>query len=204
MVARMRERATLPGRARARAVALAEAAGAVAGARRFTGAARRVEIDEATGVHNHRGYEVALEREVARAVRTQRPLALVLLALQDLADAPRRTDWHTSSRRSSAAEQEYGHGVSPEPRGARRLLPQTSGEGAQRFHGRLASELESSTFTESDALTVSTDIFEWKPHETSHSFDARARAALEDRGIRALPRRPHGGEPAGEDTLDAR
>ena len=129
----------------------------------------------------------------------------MLLALQDLADAAeadrlahelaallerltRNTD--TVFRRS---REELGV-----------LLPQTSGEGAQRFHGRLRSELESSTFTESDALTVSTGIFEWKPHETSHSFDARARAALEDSGIRALPRRPDGGEPAGEDTLDAR
>ena len=182
-----------------------ETAGAVASARRFTGAARRVEVDEATGVSNHRGYEAALEREVARAVRTQRPLALVLLALQDLADEgeadrqahelaallgrlTRNTD--TVFRRS---RQELGV-----------LLPQTSSEGAQRFHGRLRAELAASTFTESDALTVSTGISEWKPNETSHSFDARARAALEDSGIRALPRRQDGSEPAGEDTLDAR
>lgn len=194
----------LAGHERALVALAEETAGAVASARRFTGAARRVETDEATGVHNHRGYEVALEREVARAARTQRPLALVLLALQGLADAAeadrlahelatllerltRNTD--TVFRRS---REELGV-----------LLPQTSGEGAQRFHGRLRSELESSTLTESDALTVSTGIFEWKPHETSHSFDSRVRAALKDSGIRALPRRPDGGEPTGEDTLDA-
>ncbi len=195
----------LAGHERALVALAEETAAAVASARRFTGAARRVEIDVATGVHNQRGYEVALEREVARAVRSQRPLAVVLLALQDLADegeADRRAHELAALLERLTRNTDTVFRRSREELGV--LLPHTSSEGAQRFHGRLRAELEASTFTESDALTVSTGISEWRPHETSHSFDARARAALVDSGIRALPRRPDSGEAAGEDTLDAR
>ena len=66
------------------------------------------------------------------------------------------------------------------------LLPQTTSEGAERFHGRLRAELERSTFTESGELTVSTGISEWKPDETSDSFDARARASVGTNKMRSL------------------
>ena len=195
----------LAGHERALVALAEETAGAVASARRFTGAARRVEIDVATGVSNHRGYEVALEREVARAVRSQRPLAVVLLALPDLAD---EGEADRQAHELAALLERLTRNTDTVFRRSRKelgvLLPQTSSEGAQRFHGRLRAELEASTFIESDALTVSTGISEWRPHETSHSFDARARAALADSGIRALPRSPDSGAAAGEDTLDTR
>jgi diguanylate cyclase (GGDEF)-like protein len=169
-------------------LALAEdTAVAVASARRFARAASRVETDEATGIHNRYGYEAALEREVTSAVRTGRPLALVLLALHELADTAevdrfaqelstllgrvtRTTD--TVFRR---CREEFGV-----------LLPETTGEGAQRFHGRLRAELEKSTFGESGDVTLSTGISEWRPDETSGSFDARARASVGSDTVRPL------------------
>ncbi len=185
-------------------IALAEeTARALATARRFTSTARRVETDAATGVHNHHGYEVALEREVARAVRTRRPLALVLLALRDLADAAeadRLTQDLAALLERLTRDTDTVFRRSPEELGV--LLPRTSSEGAQRFHGRLRAELESSTFTESGELTVSTGISEWRPDETSHSFDARARASLEGSEARTLPHRADGGAPGGGDALD--
>jgi GGDEF domain-containing protein len=186
-------------------VALAEdTAIAVASARRFATAARRVETDEATAVHNQHGYEAALEREVARAVRTRGPLALVLLALQDVADTAeidrvahelsailgRVTRASDTVFRRSRAEL----GV---------LLPRTTGEGAQRFHGRLRAELERSTFSRSGELTLSTGISEWKPDETGDAFDARARASVAGSGVRSLSRRPNGVAPAGGDAFDS-
>jgi GGDEF domain-containing protein len=177
---------------------------AVASARRFATTARRVETDEATGVHNQRGYEAALEREVARAVRTRRPLALVLLALQDVADTAeidrvalelsallgRVTRASDTVFRRSRAEL----GV---------LLPRTTGEGAQRFHGRLSAELERTTFSRSGELTLSTGISEWKPDETSDAFDARARASVAGSGVRSLSRRPNGVAPPGGNAFDS-
>jgi diguanylate cyclase (GGDEF)-like protein len=169
-------------------LALAEdTAVAVASARRFARAASRVETDEATGIHNRYGYEAALEREVTSAVRTGRPLALVLLALHELADTAevdrfaqelstlldrvtRTTD--TVFRR---CREEFGV-----------LLPETTGEGAQRFHGRLRAELEKSTFSQSGDVTLSTGISEWRPDETSDSFDARARASVGSDTVRSL------------------
>jgi diguanylate cyclase (GGDEF)-like protein len=169
-------------------LALAEdTAVAVASARRFARAASRVETDEATGIHNRYGYEAELEREVTSAVRTGRPLALVLLALNELADTAevdrfaqelatlldrvtRTTD--TVFRR---CREEFGV-----------LLPETTGEGAQRFHGRLRAELEKSTFSQSGDVALSTGISEWRPDETSDSFDARARASVGSDRIRSL------------------
>jgi diguanylate cyclase (GGDEF)-like protein len=161
-------------------LALAEdAAVAVASARRFARAARRVETDEATGIHNRHGYEAALEREVTSAVRTGRPLALVLLALHDLADTAEvdRFAQELSTllgRVTRASDTVFRRGR--KEFGV--LLPETTSEGAQRFHGRLRAELERSTFSQSGELTLSTGISEWRPDETSDSFDARALLSL--------------------------
>jgi GGDEF domain-containing protein len=47
--------------------------------------------DELTGVRDRSGYEIELEREIARADRISRPLALVLFDLGDLAETRVRT-----------------------------------------------------------------------------------------------------------------
>ena len=105
----------------------------------------------------------------------------------DLADDGRGDRARRSSRRSSAVTRTTDTVFRRGRRGAGRAAPADDGEGAQRFHGRLRAELERSTFTESDELTVSTGISEWRPDETSDAFDARARAPWERRGIRASP-----------------
>jgi diguanylate cyclase (GGDEF)-like protein len=175
-------------------VALAEHAGvAVASARRFAAAAQRAETDEATGAHSRLGYEAALEREVASAARTRRPLALILLALHDLADTAEidRVAHELSTiltRVTRTTDTVFRRGR--DELGV--LLPQTTSEGAQRFHGRLRAELENSTFTQSGELTLSTGFAEWTPDETGDAFDARVRASVGRDEIRPLRRRPDG------------
>ena len=185
-------------------VALAEdMAVAVASARRFATAAQRVETDEATGAHNRLGYEAALEREVARAVRTRRPLALVLLRLRDVGDTAE------ADRLAHELSTLLGRVTRASDTVFRRrreelgvLLPQTTSEGAQRFHGRLREELERSTFSRSGEVTLSTGISEWTPDETSDAFDARARASVGGDGAPSVSRRPSGVAPADGDALD--
>ena len=52
-------------------------------ARRFAEARQLAELDSLTGLHNRRSFHESLEREVARARRYERQLALVVLDLDD-------------------------------------------------------------------------------------------------------------------------
>jgi diguanylate cyclase (GGDEF)-like protein len=181
----------LAGHRRALAALAEDTSFAVASARDFATAARRAET--ATGADNRLAYEAALEREVASAARGHTPLALVLLAVHDLADTAEvdRVAHELSTilaRVTRTTDTVFRRGR--DELGV--LLPQTTGEGAQRFHGRLRAELERSTFTQSGELTLSTGISEWRPDETGDAFDARARASVGLDEVRPLHRRPDG------------
>lgn len=121
-------------------------------------------------------YEAELEREVARARRTGRPLSLLLLDVdqptQDrllalaalLTRVPRMTDTVCRRRRDA-------FGI---------LLPETAEDGARRFQERVREEV-SQTFGASRPTTLATGIVQWRPNESGEELDARARAALEGR-----------------------
>ena len=178
----------LAGHRRALAALAEETAGAISTARRFATATGRVDTDEAKATNTREGYEAALEREVEKAARTRRPLALVILTLHDLADTAevdRIADELSTllGRVTRTTDIVFRRGS--DELGV--LLPQTTTGGAQRFHGRLRAELERSTFTASGELTVSTGISEWKPDETSDSFDARASRARERNPLARIP-----------------
>jgi diguanylate cyclase (GGDEF)-like protein len=163
-----------------------EAAAGIANARRFTELDRRSLTDPVTGIRNRSGYELELEREVARAHRTGRPLSLLLvelraaesveavpadteLALQELAALVKRT--------ARAAD-------IPCRRRANELaivLPETRDDGAQRFYARLLQET-SSSFGPGRPTTYSVGLVEWHPDETSGALDARAALALRRTG----------------------
>ena len=71
--------------------ALVEEAGvALANARRFAEVEARAFLDPASGVPDRRGYEIELERAVARARRTGKPLTVAIVALEDGVRAERR------------------------------------------------------------------------------------------------------------------
>ncbi len=125
---------------------------------------------------NRSTYEAELEREVARARRTGRPLSLVLIDVDRptpdgmlrlaalLTRIPRVTDTVCRRRRDA-------FGV---------LLPETAEDGAHRFDARLREEVAQS-FDSARGATFTTGIVEWRPDESGEAFDARARAALEGR-----------------------
>jgi len=136
-----------------------------------------IERDELTGLRNRIGYEADLEREIEVARRTGRPLSLLLLdvregdaerdeLLRELATLLRRLTRATDTvfRRG---EDELGI-----------LLPETAAEGARRFHGRVRDEVVRGELSRSGPPTLAVGLVEWRPNETTESFDARAAAAV--------------------------
>ena len=129
---------------------------------------------------NRQGYEAELEREIARARRTGRPLSLVLLDVDQptpdrvlqlaalLTRVTRVTD--TVCRRRGDA-----FGI---------LLPETSADGARRFFARLTAEA-AQTFAAGGHTTFTTGIVEWQASESGDTLDARALAELAGRSDRA-------------------
>jgi diguanylate cyclase (GGDEF)-like protein len=159
-----------------------EAASGIANARRYSELGQRSLTDPSTGIRNRSGYELELEREVARAHRTGQPLSLLLVELREEAGTgaePAEVD---------RALQEFAALVKRTARAAdipcrRRaselaiVLPETKDDGARRFYARLRQET-SASFGRGGQTTFSVGLVEWHPDETSNALDARAAAAL--------------------------
>jgi diguanylate cyclase (GGDEF)-like protein len=178
-----------------------EAAPAIANARRFAEAELRAVTDALTGVRNRRGYDEELEREVARARRTNRPLALLLLDLDDFGEVNARFDYPGGD----LVLQEFAVLLARLARATdtvcRRggeefafLLPETSGLEGSQLDARLRAEVASTVFTNVGRIAFSAGLVEWRPNETPESLDARASAAV-NRAKRAGKNRLEGDYP---------
>jgi diguanylate cyclase (GGDEF)-like protein len=149
--------------------------------------------DELTGVRDRSGYETELEREIARAARTGRPLALVLLDLGDLVDTRVRAGHAEVDR----LLQEFAALLVRVTRATdtvcrRRggqfgiLLPETNENGARHFRRRVREEASRASFGRLGQVTFSTGIVEWRSRETGDDLDARARATIGRAPVRTL------------------
>jgi GGDEF domain-containing protein len=122
------------------------------------------------------GYELEVEREIARARRTGRPLSLVLVDVDQptaerllqfaalLSRVTRVTDTVCRRRRDA-------FGI---------LLPETAEDGARHFFRRVRDEA-ARAFDSGTGTTFTTGIVELKANEDGEAFDARARAAVAGR-----------------------
>ena len=166
-----------------------------AAVRAFKEIARHVvPLDEAGELASfqHYGYEAELERTISNAGRTGRPLALVLLDLGYSSAGDDRIPAElaallarVSRATDTVCRRRFGElGV---------LLPETTADGARRFHRRVREEMARTGLGQIAQATFAAGIVEWGPDETSDSFDARARAAT-DRTVLGLL------EPAEEDA----
>jgi diguanylate cyclase (GGDEF)-like protein len=173
------------GHAQALEVLANEAVPGLANARRFAEAELRAVTDALTGVRNRRGYDEELEREVARARRTGRPLSLLLVDLDDFKEVNARFDYPGGD----LVLQEFAELLARLARATdavcRRggeefaiLLPETAGDEARRFYDRLREEVAATAFTNVGRMTFSAGLVEWRPNETRESLDARASAAV--------------------------
>lgn len=177
--------AVRPDHARVLESLVSEAAPGLQNARRFAEAERRAVTDALTGVRNRRGYDEELEREVGRARRTGRPLSLLLLDLDDFAEVNSRFDHPGGDQvlREFAAVLEQAARVTDTVcrRGGDEfavLLPETSGEEARRFWGRLHELVATTAFSRVGRLTFSAGLVELRANEPAEALDARASAAV--------------------------
>ena len=155
----------------------------IANARRFARAEQRTLTDELTGARNLRGYEAELEREVARARRTGRPLSLLALGLEVAGDDA------SDSSEGDLALREFAELLTHIARTTdvlcRRdakefafLLPETSAAGARTFLSRVRQEATTHTFTHGAPTVASAGLVDWRPNETSKSLHERVLSAV--------------------------
>ena len=174
-----------------------EAAVALANARRFGEVEARMFIDPATGVRDRRAYELELERKIAHARRTGRPLSVLLVALA------RQTGSSTQARSGNGVG-EFARLLRRVTRGSdvscRRgesefaiLLPETPETGATRLTSRLREEARR-TFGSAVPSTFTVGLAEWRPDEPGEALEARAAAALA-RPLAAITTVGSGGRP---------
>jgi diguanylate cyclase (GGDEF)-like protein len=153
--------------------------------RRLPRAKQPATRDELTGVRDRTGYEAELEREIARAHRSSRPLALVLLDLGDLAETRVRAGHAETDRmlQDFAALLVRTTRVTDTVCRRRRgefgiLLPETNATGARHFRRRLRAAAADTSFGRLGSVTFSSGIVEWRREESREVFDARARIAV--------------------------
>jgi diguanylate cyclase (GGDEF)-like protein len=174
-----------PEHARALEALAEEAAPGIVNARRFSEAELRAVTDGLTSVRNRRGYDEELERELARARRTGRPLSLLLFDLDNFAEVNSRFDYPGGD----VVLQEFADLLARAARATdtvcRRggeefaiILPETTGDEARQFYTRLRDEVATTVFTHVGRMTFSAGLVEWRPNETQESVDARVSAGV--------------------------
>ena len=174
-----------PEHARALEALAEDAAPGITNARRFAEAELRAVTDPLTGVRNRRGYDEELQRELARARRTGRPLSLLLLDLDDFKEVNARFDYPGGD----LVLQEFADLLERVARATdtvcRRggeefavLLSETTREEGAQFDTRLREEVAATAFSNIGTLTFSSGLAEWRPMESEDSLDARASALV--------------------------
>lgn len=177
--------AFLPEHAETLEALVAEAAPGLTNARRFAESELRAVTDALTGVRNRRGYDEELEREIARARRTERPLSLLLLDLDDFDQVNARFDYPGGDlvmrefagllmRAARATDTVCRRGGDE----FAILLAETTGDEGSRVYTRLREAIAATEFSHVVRVTVSAGLVQWRPNETADSLDARASAAV--------------------------
>jgi diguanylate cyclase (GGDEF)-like protein len=166
--------------------ALAGRAGpAIENARRFREARELADVDALTGLHNRRYFHETLAREVARARRYRRTLALVLLDLDDFKSVNDRIGHLAGDEvlaeigarmRSVVRSADIACRIGGEEFAV--LLPESSLGDAEQLYERLAGAVANGPIADAGELSLSGGITELQPDDTRTSFFQRADNAL--------------------------
>ena len=166
--------------------ALAGRAGpAIENARRFRDAKELADVDALTGLHNRRYFHETLAREIARARRYRRTLALVLLDLDDFKGVNDRIG-HLAGDEVLAEIGERMRSVVRSADIACRiggeefavLLPESSLEDAEHLGERLAAAVADGPIGDVGELSLSGGITDLRPDDDRTSLFQRADDAL--------------------------
>jgi diguanylate cyclase (GGDEF)-like protein len=165
---------------------LAKRAGpAIENARRFREARQLADLDALTGLHNRRYFHETLAREVARAHRYGRKLALIIFDLDDFKAINDRIG-HLSGDAVLAETAERVRDVVRSADIACRvggdefavILPESSTHDADQLYHRLRGAVSSRPVGQAGRLFVSAGIAEIQPDDDPTTFFERADEAL--------------------------
>ena len=165
---------------------LAATAGpAIENAKRYLEARQLAEMDALTGLHNRRYFDEALDREIARAKRYERSLALILLDLDDFKQVNDRVG-HLGG---DAVLADIGARVRETLRSAdiacrvggdelAVILPESAISDAQQLYGRLFDAINARPLAGNQSVAMSGGIAEVDREDDSQSLFKRADDAL--------------------------
>ena len=165
---------------------LAASAGpTIQNARRFLEARQLAELDALTGLHNRRYFDEVLEREVARAHRYRRRLALLLLDL----DGFKAINDRIGHLAGDGVLAEFGERVREALRGTdiacrvggdeiAVVLPESGFADAEQLYERLQNAIGSRPIPGADRLSASAGLAELEPEDDARALFQRADEAL--------------------------
>ncbi len=166
--------------------ALALRAGpAIENARRFREARQLADLDALTGLHNRRFFHETLTREVARADRYQRKLALIVFDLDDFKSVNDRIG-HLAGDAVLAEAADRVRDVTRSADIACRvggdefavILPESSLEDADQLYRRIQHNVSARPISQGRKLYLSAGVAALRPEDDSASFFQRADDAL--------------------------
>jgi diguanylate cyclase (GGDEF)-like protein len=158
---------------------------AIENARRFREARQLADLDALTGLHNRRYFHETLAREVARAHRYTRNLALIIFDLDDFKAINDRIG-HLSGDGVLAEAAERIRDVVRSADIACRvggdefavILPESRLRDADQLYARLRTALSSKPVGQAGPLTMSAGVAELQPDDDAIAFFQRADHAL--------------------------
>jgi diguanylate cyclase (GGDEF)-like protein len=158
---------------------------AVENARRFREARQLADLDALTGLHNRRFFHETLAREVARAHRYDRNLALIIFDLDDFKAINDRIG-HLSGDGVLAEASERIRDVVRSADIACRvggdefavILPESNLSDSEQLYARLRTALSSRPVGQAGPLTMSAGMAELQPDDDAIAFFQRADHAL--------------------------
>jgi diguanylate cyclase (GGDEF)-like protein len=161
------------------------AAPAIENARRFREARRLADVDALTGLHNRRYFHETLVREVARAHRYSRKLALIVLDVDDFK--------HVNDRVGHLAGDAVLAEVAERVRSVLRrsdvpcrvggdefavIMPESTLDQADQLFVRLQAVISSEPIPQVGTLRISAGLAELRPDDDSVSLFTRADSGL--------------------------
>jgi diguanylate cyclase (GGDEF)-like protein len=176
-VTRSPERAFAPATGEALEALARRAGPAFANARRFEEIRRLADLDSLTGLHNRRSFHELLAREVARARRYERGLALIMLDLDDFKRVNDRIGHLAGDAVLAEVAERLRSVVRSTDLPARIggdefavILPESSHEEAELLAGRIAKAVATEEIVNAGILKISAGVAELGPEDTATSL----------------------------------
>ena len=165
---------------------LASRAGpAIENARRFREARHLADLDALTGLHNRRFFHETLAREVARAHRYDRKLALVVFDLDDFKEVNDKIGHLAGDSVLAEAAERMRSVVRTADISCRVggdefavILPESSLEDADQLYRRIQQAVSSRSIGQAGTLYLSAGVAELRPQDDPVTFFQRADEAL--------------------------